>query len=541
MSYAALPESQIKEDSYSIIFLNILFLAGPIALTFAINGLAVAVGAMSGQLSGNREQNLAAGNLIMSMLMTLLAIGISPMIAVNIFSTGRVGQIDEREKNKSVLITPEAKAAADAEINKLKKEISGVWQAGIFVTAPFLPIPVAAMYFSEWTLRYVFGQDPQIAALAQNFLRPYAIIPVIYGLIRMPGDQLLFALRRPNIAMGFALSCFGIGVGIACLLAYGKSNVSAMGFSGIAYGFIIETALTSLLLAAYLNFSKSTKDYRFFQNLFVNPFTLANKARIKELLRSAIPLEINMASQLAAPLALNSLAGRYSIRALAVQSYSAWLIFFLIIFQLSLGYAVAQETNRSRGIAKAQTEAQGLTDNRAYRNTAKTAWGGIAGATLFMLPLCVLAMAYPRLIIDMVSSLNAGDSDDTASIMTAQNAIQITAAGILLDTIGNTTLQISRALGDNNIPAGISIGSLWLGVLMSYVLANHTSLGILGFPTGYTIGNALGIAPLGYRLAQRTKLNALAFTPQVRTITLEDAAIIEASDQERLLSNSVNC
>lgn len=506
LGYQSLDEAQNSRISFLKVAYTVLSIAAAMAISYTNSATAVVGGDMVDHVPGNRQNNLAASALIMPMFTTMVSITVAVLFSMSIYTNDRRGQLEE----KITLIGSRQKTQEEAEaIITLQNDISGVLKAGLMLGVPNLPLPMLAMFFSGGLLEHGFGQDHEIAEQAQMFLRPYSFALIGFA-ARIAFEQILFSFEKQKLVMTLAVVSFAIGSGCAYLLCFGAGAVPAMGVPGIAYGFLIESYLTAIFFAAALYFNQGFKNFNFFKQL-CTPYNSEDWHRVRELARAGLPMLATTASQVAAPFVINIIAGRLGAKALAIQSYSSWLSFGLLIPLLALGQAVAQETNRWNGRAKQQAiaiRARGEDPSKEiYFNTAKVAHSGLAASGLAITTLCAVVLVYPQVITDIVSNLDSGDGSQAKL---AQNTVRITAAGIIFDTLCNTMMQTLRSLNDNVVPMGIAIATLWTGVGIAACLALTSNLGVYGLSIGYLAGNLLGSAMLGCRFHQKTQLATLA-------------------------------
>lgn len=521
--YQTIGDRSITPNSFRQVSYTVLSIATAMALSYTFSDTVVVAGEMTGRLPGDSQNNLATSALVMAMLTTLVSIAEATVFSMNIYTNNRRGQLEEKLREigeRGEDPTPEETIV----ITGLRNEISSVLKAGIMLNFPFVPVPMALMCFSQWTLGDIFGQDPLIAQQAQSFLRPYTYAIPAITLMRMPLEQILFSYEKQLLVMILALASFGIGTGFAYLFCFGNGTVPEMGLSGIAYGFLIESYLTPILFALALYFNQSFKDLNFFGHLCTASVPL--KA-IKELAKSGLPMLATTTSQVAAPFIINMLAGQLDNQhntgseTLAAQSFSSWLSFGLVIPLLALGQAIAQGTNRKLGEAQehfagAKSSNQDA-GNEIFTNATRAARYGLATAGLIMTAICLAIIIAPQIVTSLVSNQDASDG---SVIPIAQTTVRITAVGIIFNTLANAMLQILRSLKDNNAPTALSIVSQWLGVSLSYVLAFTADLGIYGLALGGVIGNALNAITLALRFWPRTEEAALSRVGEANEVPL---------------------
>lgn len=492
---------------------NISYIAIAMALSYTFSLTIVVASIMAGRLPGDKSDNLAAAGLIMSMLGTFVSIAEAPVFAMNIIINNELGKTKQifdliANRGEGALATPEE----TAQINQLREKISATLKNGILIGIPPLILPLFALYYSKFVLSDIFGQRADISEEAKKFLRIYSFALPALSLIRMTTEQILFSFEKQIQLMVLALISFAIGSGMAYWFCFGGAGINPIGMQGIAYGYLIETYLTAILFASLLHFDKSFKGYHFFAQLFTK-IRATDIAILKELSRIGIPIFAATASQVIAPFVNETLTGRLdrirntSPRFLAVQTYSSSLNSALVLLELALGQAVAQQTNRQLGQAQMLYKASNNNSEQVFKTPSQTARHGMLTMGLLVGTLCLIVAACPQVITNIVSNT---DPSDTQVIPLAQQNLRVIAAAILAETILNGMVQTMRSLKSNKLPMFVSIASLWIGVGVSYALAFPGQMNVLGLAIGYLVGNALGCAALVGPYINRTSPSGMA-------------------------------
>lgn len=506
--YGLRPERRDEVKNVLKVMGKLLRIAGPMGASYTFSASIIMAGWLASHVPGEDNDILAASNLIMAMLSTLVSIAEAPAFAVSIYTNYRRGQLE----------APEGEITLE-KMTILREEISGVLKAGMMLTAPNVIMPMLAMYFSKWTLADVFGQDAQVAADAQDFLRPYAFGLPAVALMRMSFEQILFGYEQQNMVMASALCSFALGVGVAYGLCFGSALTPAMGVKGAAYGLLIEAFLTPVFFAANLVLNKKFKEFNFFSRLLTLPDRKKDLPQVIELAQSGVPILLTTISQVLAPFTISALVGQYDDKkqtgtaTLAVLSFSSWLAFGLTIPMLALGQAVAQETNRRLG--QEQQEAESLmlpgASEGCYKKTIGTAYIGLGLTAMIMTAFAIIPIIWPEIITRTVGSLNKGNQD---IVTEGEVVVQILAVGMVVEAVANTMAQTLRPLRDGYVATGVSVAGHWAGVLLAYFMAFSMDWGAKGFVAGPAIASGFSATALLWRFIDRTQEKTLAALPK---------------------------
>lgn len=443
--------------------LKMLGLALPMAMSYTFSWSILAIGIMAGHMSGDKKENLDASTLAMSYTDTLAACSLASLYAISLYASQLRGDLESIFTSNN-----------ESEKAKKIREISRVVKSGLVMGTMTLPIPFLLLFFSKFFLADVFGQDEDVAQLAQEYLRPYA-----FGMVALLGqaglEQVLFTFEKQNAAMIMALACFALGVGVADVLAFGHLSFPELGFAGIATGFTVEAWLTFLTFGLYVAHAPTFKDFDFFKHF---KFTREDLKQLKELLKIGLPITVTTINEILASFVMTLLAGLLGTDELAAQNFSALLLFFTLLPDLAFGQAAGQEVSRELG-------------EKNYKNANRTAIYSLVASMSIIFPVCLAVFIEPRIFVNLMAS----DVPENVLAMT-DILLPITAAGVLSDTVRYNFLQVLRALDCHKMPTLLSSGSVWLGVLLAYLLGFQTDLGITGVTMGYALGLASGALSL---------------------------------------------
>lgn len=239
---------QHNPSSFMQVFKKITNLSIPMALSYTFSFEVFISTVLLGHLSQN-EADTASTALIASTMNTLVILGFSPLFAMSITASNKLGKL--REKLAQLSVSNDQQV----EIDKLRRGVKSVYLNGLIISAASSPIIFALMFFSKAIFVNTLHQDSAVATVAQDFLRTYAIaVPAL--MLRMSAEQIMFSFQKAHPAMVIGLVNLAVGTGLAAWLSIGGLGVSAMGAKGIAIGFAVEAYLTAIAYALYTFFQQ---------------------------------------------------------------------------------------------------------------------------------------------------------------------------------------------------------------------------------------------------------------------------------------------
>jgi multidrug resistance protein, MATE family len=477
------------------VFCKLLSLFLPMGASYTFSFSTVFIGIVAGYLEGggsDRTAKLGAAALISSLLTLLGSAAIGPIYSISIYSGRKRGRLLQLMKNNN----PEN---ADV-IAEIKNEISGLPAKGVVMSMGMLSAVMCIMYNSQAFL-IMLGQDAELAAIAQSYLRPAtALLPFL--IMRMCCEQIMFGFEKQKIAMLIGLGNFTIGAFLAVSMGFGYGFLPQLGFPGIAYSFIIESILTCAGFGLYLGHHRDFKEFHFFKiksggNIWQKIkefFSSKNRQQFKELLTIGLPILFTLLNEIIGELLVSLFCGWLGRDEIAARNFGAVFIFFVMIPVISSGQANCHEVSR-------------LTGGGHYQRAHYFARYGLLTTLLIMSPLCLTVAISPEILTGSIAS-NEGVSEGVLNL--AKKVMPIIALGTLSDAARYNQLQVLRAAEDHTIASTISVGSQWLGVLLSYVLGFKTGMGVLGLVLGDALSKAAGAFALSPRWYSKLQPQALA-------------------------------
>ena len=477
--------------SFLKVFKNISGLAIPMGLSFTFSFEVFFCVLLLHYLSQS-EDDIAAATLASVLMNTICLMSMSPLFAIGIHLSGKLGEWREINKDKNYSPTLLAE----------KKEIIASTNANSLLIATLASAPAfLALYYSKSWLVSVFDQNIIVSQTAQNFLRTYAF--AIPGLsFRLSLEQIMFSFGKTKPAMFMGLTSFAIGGLIASLLGFGLKlhlglllfEIPKLGAPGIALGFVIESYLTALSYGLYVGLSTDCREFGFFKHMFRR--IRNNGTQLKNILKISGAVTFTTAIELAMTLAVGVLSGIVGVEGQDAMTFSMQFIFFEFVMLASFSLSCAQELSRELGARK-------------YFDVNKIAKYGLLTTLIYLTPLPVIFAADPKIL----ELLSGGATADVAA--TLKTLVPIMAAGFISDSVRYNLLHQLRALGDLVVPNLIAIFGMSTGICLAAGLGLKTSLGVNGVAIGYASGITLTAAGLLLRWNnQLERLNKTQLTQQ---------------------------
>lgn len=441
------------------IFKKISKISVSMGLSFTFSFSLVEMAVMLNLLSSS-EDELAATTLIITMINIIIMLGVSPLFSMSNIASGLFGSVKAAKKNK----------ASEGALEQKRIELQTIYRNGILISIPIIPLVISGFVFSKEILVNILGQNEAVAQHAQDFLRPYSwgIIPLFFA---FGAEQLILASCHELAAMWMGLTTFSISSGLAVWLGFGGLGITAQGASGVASAFAVESVLKSLLFTGYLWKHESFQDFKFF-SLFKN--LKGNGQQLQKMLKLGCSFSLTWFAELSLPLATSVFTGLLGTPEQSTWNFAMQLVFFTMITSSAFGQGCSQELGRGLGA---------LHDHLASRIGKY----GLMTTMLWVLPIPLILAIFPNILTAVLSS----DNDVEAIEAILKGLMPIISLGVISDALRNNLLQQLRYLKDTRFATGISLTSLFLGVIMAGVLGLKTEMGIYGIATGYAGGMSL--------------------------------------------------
>lgn len=433
-------------------FKKITGLAIPIALSYTFSFSVVAIGLLAHGLYRSSE-GAAAMTLVMTSVNSLTIIFISPLFALSIVASKLQGSI---------------KKYSGIDAQRVKDRISAVNIRGMYICFALTPFLFLIFFFSKSIFCNMLGQSEVISQMAQSFLRVYAFaVPAL--LLRICYEQMLFSFAKAKPAMIIGMTSLIIGTFLAYVFSRGLFFIPAMGIPGIALGYVVEAYLMAISFAIYLHISKSFDGFCFFKFRGIRE---ASDKLLKEIFSVSGPICFVVCNEVVLVFALSMAAGIAGVDSLAALNVSMEFIFFVFVFLSAFGQSCGQEVSRQLGA--------GDREGARYLSIA----GAVASVVIIAL-FSSVAIFFPSLLTGLM------EDHSKAVVSLAAMLLPIAATTTIFDSLRYHILQVLRAYRDLVKPMFISSVSIWLTIVLIFVVGIGFEYRAIGIVYSYLVGTII--------------------------------------------------
>ncbi len=440
-----------------------LRLAGPLALANLLQMLTYAVDVMFIARLGAKE--LAASSLAIAVFTIMLSALSGLMSALSPIAAAELG----------------ARAPALRPIRRTVR--MSLWLAtGVSALGMLLCTQAGAIMLAT-------GQDPEISALADNYLAilMWSILPMALAMVLR---NFVSTLGRPLYATMITALAVVVNAIANYALVFGNLGAPALGLQGAAIATVIST--TTVLLAYIMAIRLDARLHRYHIFGF---FWRPDWQRLAELLRIGIPIAFTVMAEGGVFAAAAFLMGLFGPEQLAAHTLAIQLA--ALAFMIPSG--VSQAATIRVGYFLGAGEPEGI---------RQAGWSAIAIGTCFM----ALSASMMVLAPDMLFGLyfDTDNPDNAAVFAFALNYVVICAAFQLFDGLQVVCVGVLRGLKDTRMPMWIAIFSYWVpGFGLAAGLGFATRLADIGVWIGLAAGLVSASALLLQRWHRREALGLL--------------------------------
>ena len=326
----------------------------------------------------------------------------------------------------------------------------GIWVVFVYgvLTAPIL-------WFSG-SILVRLGQDPEIAAIAQSYLRviQWGIFPALFV---MSVRSFLGGLERGGIILYVTIVMFLVNGAVAYTLIFGHFGAPALGMLGAALASVSANVIGSLMMLAYVQAQPVTRAY----TIFVR-FWRADWGAFREVVSLGLPISFTILAETSLFSAASLLMGLFGKVELAAHGIALQLA--SIAFMIPLG--LAQVATVRVGLAYGRGDMLGV-KRAAVAVLAISVCFTTAGTLLFTI--------VPQSLGSLFLDVGRGD----AAQVLAMAAPLIVIAGVfqLVDGLQAVGAGLLRGLKDTRIPMILALIAYWpIGFSCAW---------LFGFPLGF--------------------------------------------------------
>ncbi|MBZ0127832.1 MAG: MATE family efflux transporter [Rhodobacteraceae bacterium] len=367
-----------------------------------------------------------------------------------------------------------ASAAAEGDTRQVRR----VTRMGLWISVLYCAAWMPVLWYFE-ALMLMIGQKPEIAALAQDYMRiaEWGMLP---AMLIMVLKSYLSALERPSFVLWATLIGAVANIGFNYAFIFGNWGAPEMGVRGAALASILTQVLTFAVVAAFVALHPVTKPYR----LFVRAWR-ADWPALGEVFRLGWPIGTTMLAEVGLFSTAAIMMGWIGTRELATHGIAIQIASMSFMIYLGLAQAGTIRTGR----------ALGRRDMDGIRRAALTVvWLQLATAAVAI----ALFLAVPERLIWLF--LDADNPDSAAIVAYGVGLLVVAAAFQVVDGLQAVVLAVLRGLKDTRVPMICAVVSYWvIGIPASWLLGFTLGFGGYGIWAGLVIGLALAAVTLIWR------------------------------------------
>lgn len=338
---------------------------------------------------------------------------------------------------------------------------------------------IVPLFWWSGSILLAAGQKPEVAALAQDFLR-IAGFGMMPALLIMTLKSYLAALEKTQVVLWVTLAAVLVNLVVAWAFIFGRLGAPELGVRGAAMASLASQIITFLLLALFAALSEGSRRFHLFQRFWRPDWTAF--ARV---LRLGLPVGLTGLAESGLFVAASVMMGWIGTVELAAHGIAMEVTALAFMVHLGLSNAATVRVGR----------AEGESDASAMREVALT-------ATVLSLGFgCLMVAAFVALPKPIISLFIDMSKPEAAAILTFGAALlAISALFQVFDAMQVIALGLLRGVQDTRGPMWVAVLSYWVvGVPTSYVLAFPLGLGGVGLWLGLTVGLAAAASLLMLR------------------------------------------
>lgn len=328
-----------------------------------------------------------------------------------------------------------------------------------------------AVYPALWwsgPLLLALGQAPEVAALAQDYLR-IAGAGMVPALLIMGMKGFLSSVERAGVVLWTTLAATVVNAALNWAFIFGNWGAPELGIRGSALASVVAQVLTFAILAAVAAFDPALARFRLFSR-----FWRADWTAFVQVWRLGWPIGMTGLFEAGMFETAALMMGWIGTKELAAHGIALQL--GAISFMVYLGLANAATVRAGRTV--------GTDDTRSLRD------GAMAAVVLVVVVAGVVVAAFlavPEFLVGLF--LDPANPETPAILAYGATLLAVAAIFQLADAAQVMALGLLRGVHDTRGPMVIASVGYWLiGIPSSYVLAFRFGLGGVGVWIGLVIG-----------------------------------------------------
>ncbi len=347
------------------------------------------------------------------------------------------------------------------------RDIRRTFRQSLWLVA-LVSVPIVGILWHTGAILGLLGQDPGLAALAQDYVRAYVwSIPLFLATLCL--RNFLAAVERPIWSLVIGVGGVLANILFNYALIFGNWGAPRLGLVGAGVASVLTNGLMLALMLVVVSCDRRFRRYR-----LLGRWWRADWARFAQMVRLGLPIAISHAFEAGVFTAAVMLMGWISTAAVAAHAVALQLA--------SLTFMVPM------GVAQAATVRVGIGHGRRDpAHIRRAGWTSFALGTGFMAVMALVMVAIPEtltgLFIDRSDPANAEVAALAvsfllvAAVFQVVDGAQVVAAGML------------RGLHDTLVPMVFALVGYWLiGIGVGAWLAFDRGWGGVGVWSGLATG-----------------------------------------------------
>ncbi len=360
---------------------------------------------------------------------------------------------------------------------------------GLWLSIGFGGLSYPLFWWSK-PLLLALGQKPEVASLAQDFLR-IGGLGMVPALLVMVLKSYLAALEKTQVVLWTTVLAVLVNGVLAYGLIFGHWGWPELGVQGAALASVTVQGLSFVVLAFYAHHQPDLQRFHLFQR-----FWRADLEALKSVFRLGWPIGLTGLAESALFTATALMMGWVGTVELAAHGITMEAVALTFMVHLGLSNAATVRAGKASGAG----------DTAALREGAKVA---IAMSVVFGLAMIALFLSLGTPIISLFLDTS---KPGAAEILTfGVKLLAVAALFQMADAMQVMALGLLRGIHDTKVPMIAATVSYWLiGIPAGYVLGFSFGMGGSGLWLGLVIGLAFAATLMMGRFWRRVSVQVTA-------------------------------
>ncbi len=348
-----------------------------------------------------------------------------------------------------------------------------------------VPIWLVLWWTEYWLV--LLGQKPEIASIAQDYVRTY-MFSVLPFLLLIIARNFLSALERPIWSLVIGIGGVLVNIMVNYLLIFGNYGFPALGVVGAGFASIFSNSAMFIAMMVVIGRDKQFRRYHLLGN-----FWRADWPRFRQTWALGLPIAVTFGLE----------GGVFSIAALLM----GWLDTISIAAHAIAIQIASLSFMVPMGLGQAATVRVGIGYGRKDSvMITRAGWTGFYLGTGFMVLMALFILAFPSQLASLFLDRNNADAD--AVLALAIEFLFIAAIFQIVDGAQVVGMGMLRGLHDTRVPMFIAAFGYWgIGIGVGAWLSFSAGWRGVGLWTGLAAGLSVVAVLMVTRWMMRGRLD----------------------------------